>query len=328
MVGTKISLQLEGEDAKVMSENLGLVDKAERDIARQMILNQAPHIALIRSNHFEPYIQAKITPFYEKHSPQPPPAAPTPKSATQSFDGKYKLEEKLGDGASGTVYRAVSLEDGKTFAVKVLVSTGSQGLDAQFRRELEILQKLAYADNVLAVHDFVREGNRQYLVLDYADGGNLHDFVTKSASGKLDLLETKGIAMTLAKTFQSIHEAKIVHRDLKPQNILRVNKAWKIGDFGISKYLGHPLTAYTLQGAHTPGYSAPEQVSGVAAAPSADIFSFGKICLFMLEGKPDPDLIKYVTSNPMKNLIEQCIEQNPDKRPTSMAEIADRLKYV
>ncbi len=66
MVGTKISLQLEGDDAKVMAENLGLVDKHERDIARQTILNQAPHIALVRSNHFEPYIQAELTPFYKK----------------------------------------------------------------------------------------------------------------------------------------------------------------------------------------------------------------------------------------------------------------------
>jgi len=66
MVGTKIALQLEGDDAKVMAENLGLVEKQERDIARTLILNQAPHIALIRSNHFEPYIQAEMTPFYKK----------------------------------------------------------------------------------------------------------------------------------------------------------------------------------------------------------------------------------------------------------------------
>ena len=59
MVGTKNALQLEGDDAKVMADNLGLVDKQERDIARQVILNQAPpHIALIRSNHFEPYIHS------------------------------------------------------------------------------------------------------------------------------------------------------------------------------------------------------------------------------------------------------------------------------
>ncbi len=64
MVGTKVALQLEGDDAKVMAENLGLTDKNERDVARAMILNQPPHRALVRSNHFEPYIQADITPFY------------------------------------------------------------------------------------------------------------------------------------------------------------------------------------------------------------------------------------------------------------------------
>ena len=64
MVGTKIALQLEGGDAKVMAENLGLTDKNERDMARAMILHQPPHRALVRSNHFEPYIQADITPFF------------------------------------------------------------------------------------------------------------------------------------------------------------------------------------------------------------------------------------------------------------------------
>lgn len=65
MVGTKISLQLEGDDAKVMSENLGLLDRQERDIARQLILHQAPHMALVRSNHFEPYIQAEMAAFWK-----------------------------------------------------------------------------------------------------------------------------------------------------------------------------------------------------------------------------------------------------------------------
>lgn len=65
MVGTKIALQLEGDDAKVMTDNLGLTDKNERDMARAMILHQPPHRALVRSNHFEPYIQADITPFWQ-----------------------------------------------------------------------------------------------------------------------------------------------------------------------------------------------------------------------------------------------------------------------
>ena len=66
MVGTKIALQLEGEDAKVMADNLGLVGKDDRDLARQVILNQPPHRAVVRSNHFEPYIQSDIIPFWQK----------------------------------------------------------------------------------------------------------------------------------------------------------------------------------------------------------------------------------------------------------------------
>jgi DNA helicase HerA-like ATPase len=65
-VGSKIALQLEGEDAKVMADNLGLTDKNDRDMARSLILHQPPHRALIRSNHYEPYIQVDITPFFKK----------------------------------------------------------------------------------------------------------------------------------------------------------------------------------------------------------------------------------------------------------------------
>jgi hypothetical protein len=70
MVGTKIALQLEGDDAKVMADNLGLTNKNDRDMARTMILHQAPHRALVRSNHFEPYIQADITPFFRQNGSQ------------------------------------------------------------------------------------------------------------------------------------------------------------------------------------------------------------------------------------------------------------------
>ncbi len=66
IVGTKVSLQLEGDDAKIMADNLGLVDKKDRDIARELILNQAPHRALVRSNHFEPYAQIDFMPFWKK----------------------------------------------------------------------------------------------------------------------------------------------------------------------------------------------------------------------------------------------------------------------
>jgi hypothetical protein len=68
MVGTKIALQLEGDDAKVMADNISLTEKTDRDMARTLIFHQPPHRALVRSNHFEPYIQADLTPFWKMRS--------------------------------------------------------------------------------------------------------------------------------------------------------------------------------------------------------------------------------------------------------------------
>jgi hypothetical protein len=61
-----VALQLEGDDAKVMAENLGSTDRNDRDMARNLILHQPPHRALVRSNHYEPYIQVDVTPFHMK----------------------------------------------------------------------------------------------------------------------------------------------------------------------------------------------------------------------------------------------------------------------
>jgi len=66
LMGTKIALHLEGEDARIMAEKLGVIDKNERDNARKMILKQPNLQALLRNNHYEPYIQVDIVPFFKK----------------------------------------------------------------------------------------------------------------------------------------------------------------------------------------------------------------------------------------------------------------------
>jgi serine/threonine protein kinase len=153
-------------------------------------------------------------------------------------------------------------------------------------------------------------------------------FVTKQPTGRLSAVEAKSVAMEVAETLQQIHALEIVHRDLKPENVLRVAGVWKIGDYGISKYLPRPYTKQTLRGAHSMGYTAPEQISGAEAATSADIFSFGKMSLFMLEGSPEEDRLRYVESPGWKKLIQECIGGDVKMRPSCMAEVRDRLKYV
>jgi hypothetical protein len=177
MVGTKIALQLEGRDAEIMSENLGVLAKYDRDIARGLLLAQPPHRALVRNNHYEPYAQADVTPFFKK----PPKAvAETSAPTTRAKKvGKYIIRRKLGDGASGIVYEATDPADGRCVAVKMLVSDGDPFKEAQFKREIEMLNRTDPISKVIKVIDLIREGGQQYLVLEYADGGNLHDYVTK-----------------------------------------------------------------------------------------------------------------------------------------------------
>jgi serine/threonine protein kinase len=281
----------------------------------------------VRNNHYEPYVQADIVPFFQKTTPAVAKSPELP-AAVEKKVGKYVVRRKLGAGASGVVYEATDPSNGEKVAVKMLVSDGDPFREAQFKREIEMLGRTEPIPNVVKVLDLIREHGQQGLVLEYADGGSLHDYVTKQTNGRLSAIEAKNIAIDLAETLQQIHDLQIVHRDLKPDNVLRVSGVWKIGDYGISKYLPRPYTQQTLQGAHSPGYSAPEQISGAEAAPSADIFSLGKVCLFMLEGSPDEAQLKYVDSPGWKKLIQDCIGMDVKVRPSCMAEVRDRLKYV
>ena len=99
---------------------------------------------------------------------------------------------------------------------------------------------------------------------------------------------------------------------MKPGNVLYSEGRWKLADFGISKNLARLMTQKTFQQAGTLGYTAPEQFQGVTAHASADIFSFGKLLVFLLTGQTDVD---YVSYSVWKDLILDCIDPNPDRRP-------------
>ena len=99
---------------------------------------------------------------------------------------------------------------------------------------------------------------------------------------------------------------------MKPGNVLYSEGRWKLADFGISKNLARLMTQKTFQQAGTPGYAAPEQFQGVTAHASADIFSFGKLLVFLLTGQTDVD---YVSYSVWKDLILDCIDPDPDRRP-------------
>ncbi len=95
--------------------------------------------------------------------------------------------------------------------------------------------------------------------------------------------------------------------------MLRCDDVWKIADFGISKLMDNPVTGYTFQGAHTAPWAPPEQIQGAAAHPSADVYAWGRIVVFLLTGRTAVDAVSDVPSA-WKELLRACTSVTPETR--------------
>jgi len=203
----------------------------------------------------------------------------------------YDLLEEIAQGGMACVFKAFDRNTRSVVALKKVVTTGIKANEASIRREEDIYMRIRdlFCRHLLSILDVFREGETLALVMEYADGGSLWDLMIKDADKEnprsLAPATACEISLQLADGIRVLHENDIVHRDLKPHNILRCEDTWKIADFGISKFINKPVTGYTFQGAHTQPWAPPEQITGAQAHPSADIYSFGKVMLFILTGK-------------------------------------------
>ena len=225
----------------------------------------------------------------------------------------YELVKLLGAGSMAETYMARDQKSGKTVFLKRVrnVSADKNAL----QRETRIYEKLmrVNTEHVLQVLDIPRDDEYTGLVTDFADGGDLQDYVEKHDDGDgLSVGQAKEIALSIAAALNELHSHGIVHRDLKPRNVLCLGDRWKVADFGISKNLARMMTQKTFQQHGTLGYAAPEQFQGVEAHPSADVYSFGKVVVFLLTGQTDADYVPY--SN-WRDLIVRCVSTDPKQRP-------------
>jgi serine/threonine-protein kinase len=168
--------------------------------------------------------------------------------------------------------------------------------------------------HVLQVLDFIRDDEYVALVTEYADGGDLQTHVEARGNGRgLAVQEAKDIGTSVATALRELHHHEIVHRDLKPENVLCLGNRWKLADFGISKNMSRMMTQKTFQQYGTLGYAAPEQFQGVEARPSADVYSLGKILVFLLTGQTDVDHVPFTA---WREVINRCIRHDATQRPT------------
>lgn len=243
--------------------------------------------------------------------------------------GAYRVEEQIGSGSFGDVYRAHRADDSEPVALKLL--SNPQIDDEQLVGSVRLEHP-----NIVRTLEVFRQDHRVCLVQEWADGGTLEDQLGTKPFGVADVVR---LGIDVASALAHAHERGIVHRDVKPSNVLVASGNYKLGDFGISAAL-EVDTGLTAVGqiAGTPLYMSPEQALGRPLSPASDIFGLGmvlyRVAYGSLPGEAGHSLLKLldrrvrqqieVPPSPFQSLIQQCLALDPADRPQAI-ELADQL---
>ena len=200
----------------------------------------------------------------------------------------FKIEEEIGRGGFGAVYRAKRISDGKKIAVKVMLSRVDANDEAieKFKREVAVTAKLQHP-NIIRVLESGASGAVFYFVMEYCDGGSVWDLMLKNG-GRLSLPQAKPIILDALAGLAYAHDKGFVHRDLKPQNILLSRGEVRLSDFGLSKSFQQAgLSGMSMTGSYagTPVFMPREQITNFKyVKPVSDVWSMGATIYNMLTG--------------------------------------------
>ncbi|MEI5519293.1 serine/threonine-protein kinase [Streptomyces brasiliscabiei] len=243
--------------------------------------------------------------------------------------GEYVLEDRLGSGGMGIVYRARSAS-GRLVALKLVHAQycDDDEFRSRFRQEIAAARRVSGAFTTPVV-DADPEAKRPWMATLYVPGPTLFDLVGEE--GPLSTARIRGLALGLVEALRDIHRAGVVHRDLKPANVLMAEDGPRVIDFGISRAGDNlPLTV-TGRVIGTPPFMSPEQLRSPRDVTAAsDVFSLGSLLVFAASGHSpfkaeSPYLAGYqvmfeapklhAVPEPLRRLAERCLEKDPAARP-------------
>jgi serine/threonine-protein kinase len=197
--------------------------------------------------------------------------------------GQYEVQDFIGQGAMGLVFRAFHAQLQRTGAVKVLQGIApNPDATARFRHEAQAIAQMRHP-NIVNVYDFGEHEGVPYMIIEYVPGGSLANRLTH---GPLDTATALKYLRGIAAGLDHAHGLGIVHRDVKPANVLlEKDDTPVLADFGLAKLMqGSSLKSMTGVTTGTPAYMAPEQVTGTRVGPAADRYALATIAYEMLTG--------------------------------------------
>lgn len=279
---------------------------------------------------------------------------PAARSASDSADGarfatgtmlteRYRIVSLVGRGGMGEVYKAEDLKLKQIVALKFLPEAVALdgGALARFHNEVRITRQISHP-NVCRVYDIGEVAGLHFLSMEFIDGEDLSSLLRRI--GRLPGDKATEIARQICAGLAAAHDNGVLHRDLKPANVMIDGRGKaRITDFGVA------VVAHELRGdeviAGTPGYMAPEQLTGKEVTQRSDIYSLGLVLYELFTGKRVfeatnlRDMLKlHEQSTPtspsshVKNIdplvekvILRCLEKDPSKRPASAIQVAAAL---
>jgi len=265
--------------------------------------------------------------------------------------GRYIVEELLGVGGMGAVYRARHQFIGRDVALKFLdpTLTRNERLRKRFLGEARAANQINH-EHIIDITDFGEtEDGLVYMVMEYLEGHALSDEIER---GPLELRRALRIALQVALGLGRAHELGVVHRDIKPANIYLTRRRMdrdfvKILDFGVARIEKDARITGQNMIVGTPEYIAPEQIRSSAARPSSDLYSLGCVLYEMLTGKlpfegkttvllvrhindmpPAPSSITAATPPAVDRLVMRLLAKKPEDRHRDAYHLVEDLQRL
>jgi tRNA A-37 threonylcarbamoyl transferase component Bud32/HAMP domain-containing protein len=264
--------------------------------------------------------------------------------------GRYQVIEKLGEGATASVYKAYDPSIDRQLVIKFLHPELCRDDETRnrFLREAKAAGVLSHP-NIVTVFDVGEIEGRPYIAMELLDGGPLSESLVEGQG--LPTREVVSIGLQLASALAYAHSRGVVHRDLKPSNIIRLSGSGtvKLADFGIAQISTTEAGEQTGTVLGTPYYMSPEQATGASSDARSDLWAVGVILFQLISGRRpfvadsvDTLLYRIVNESPkppveeigknipaaLRRAVARCLKKKIDKRLQNARELEERLVRV